>query len=122
MSEGTVVEGITHFATFSSENVANRRIRSKKCAGTTNNRWKKCDETMKSRWKNAPNAPKLLLFSLLGKTPGFCYSAAFPYIAMKHQYFEDFEKNAVLNFEEIEKNRIKNFEETGIYSIFAMLE
>ena len=41
---------------------------------------------------------------------------------MKHQYFEDFEKNAVLNFEEIEKNRIKNFEETGIYSIFAMLE
>jgi len=23
---------------------------------------------------------------------------------MKHQYFEDFEKNAVSNFEEIEKN------------------
>ncbi len=41
---------------------------------------------------------------------------------MKHQHFEDFEKNTVSNFEEIEKNRIKNFEETGIYAIFALLE
>ena len=44
------------------------------------------------------------------KTPGFCYSAAFPYCllsargTMTRQDFEDFEKNAVSNFEEIEKN------------------
>ena len=49
-------------------------------------------------------------------------SAGIPYRALMLQYFEDFEKNAVLNFEEIEKNRIKNFEEIGIYAIFALLE
>ena len=65
MSEGTVVEGITHFATFSSENVANRRIRSKKCAGTPNNRWKKCGETAKSRLKNAAITHKSHSFSSL---------------------------------------------------------
>ncbi len=36
------------------------------------------------------------------------------HIAMTHQDFEDFEKNAVSNFEEIEKNRTKNFEEAEI--------